>query len=117
MGPSGGVTREAWTARLREHIGYGREARKMRVQKRNARWHASLGLRPLATSDCEVVCPICFDDLGQAPAVRTSCGHDFHTCCMKSWAASSTTCPLCRCHLGVDTPSVAGKASLDSRHF
>jgi hypothetical protein len=56
--------------------------------------------KPIEGEDC----PICFTELGGEPTVfcKTACGNNFHSQCLKTWAATKkqagakVTCPLCR---------------------
>ena len=54
-------------------------------------------------------CPICLEDFlvesqkphpdmehAGDPIVRLSCGHEFHSVCIKTWLKKSPTCPSCR---------------------
>eukprot|EP00928_Gymnodinium_smaydae_P084141 TRINITY_DN67399_c0_g1_i1.p1 TRINITY_DN67399_c0_g1~~TRINITY_DN67399_c0_g1_i1.p1 ORF type:complete len:317 (-),score=40.74 TRINITY_DN67399_c0_g1_i1:222-1172(-) len=48
----------------------------------------------------ETTCSVCFEDFSDKKEIRkTSCGHYFHTCCLKGWLNVNHTCPLCRADL------------------
>merc|ERR1719195_2259124 len=44
------------------------------------------------------ICAAAFDDVSEIR--RAHCGHCFHSECLRSWLARSSTCPLCREDLG-----------------
>lgn len=49
----------------------------------------------------DAMCSICYDALtidstGEHQPIRLPCGHIFHLHCMRSWAARSRICPVCR---------------------
>ncbi|KXS95892.1 hypothetical protein AC578_2646 [Pseudocercospora eumusae] len=51
-------------------------------------------------------CPVCYEETKDA--TRTSCGHTFCSECIRTWAQTSDTCPLCRSKLwsdGIADPS------------
>lgn len=39
-------------------------------------------------------CPICLEDMKRPK--KLGCGHGFHPACIKSWFATSVSCPCCR---------------------
>lgn len=42
-------------------------------------------------------CPICFDSLGNWDCdIKLSCGHLFHTHCIRKWLDTTPNCPVCR---------------------
>jgi hypothetical protein len=45
-------------------------------------------------------CPVCSQSMKKSElCIRTSCIHVFHLKCIKRWAATSPSCPICREHL------------------
>ena len=52
---------------------------------------------PVEPQDTYDTCPICIRDYNlRKPPVRTSCNHNFHRLCLKTWIESRKTCPMCR---------------------
>jgi len=42
-------------------------------------------------------CIICFNDMNDATMItRLSCGHKFHTDCIRDWLSFNNTCPVCK---------------------
>lgn len=41
-------------------------------------------------------CHICYTDTSEA-FYTTSCNHNFHVSCIRTWYQHSVTCPCCRC--------------------
>lgn len=41
-------------------------------------------------------CPICYDECSNTNSERLTCGHVFHTGCVRIWLARHPTCPMCR---------------------
>lgn len=42
-------------------------------------------------------CPVCLEPI-EIP-LRTGCGHDYHSECIRRWARVNPTCPVCRAEL------------------
>ena len=43
------------------------------------------------------VCVICLDEMNDNDEIRAlSCGHVFHTNCIRAWNRRKKTCPVCR---------------------
>lgn len=42
------------------------------------------------------MCPVCFEDVQFNTRHKTSCGHVFHSECIRKWFESSDECPICR---------------------
>jgi hypothetical protein len=56
------------------------------------------------TNLCEDECPICMEDITDLSVQKTlSCGHVFHTHCIKQWfvKVNNHNCPMCRRHIDV----------------
>lgn len=47
------------------------------------------------TTENDINCGICLSEL-QNPVHTGSCNHEFCEVCLKAWAQTSTTCPICR---------------------
>lgn len=45
-------------------------------------------------------CSICIEPV-MKDKLTVSCGHVFHSCCMKKWKERNKNCPLCRHSLDV----------------
>lgn len=50
-----------------------------------------------------IECAVCLTDLsaGEETRLLEKCSHGFHLECIDLWFASHTTCPVCRCPVGV----------------
>jgi hypothetical protein len=68
----------------------------------------------------DVSCPICLAEVeghllaaGDPSVCRLRCGHRYHTACIESWLARSSTCPVCRrdASAGAHTRAVGGAAA------
>lgn len=44
----------------------------------------------------DLTCSICLDHIEENCLKRTSCGHNFHICCIDRWCALNNSCPQCR---------------------
>ena len=50
---------------------------------------------PRETAVQEVMCTVCMDHIARGSALtRLTCGHEFHTQCIKQWFESSCRCPV-----------------------
>jgi len=51
-------------------------------------------------------CGICLSQFkdGEQAALGPECHHGFHKNCLRTWLATSPTCPMCRIPLGVNDP-------------
>ena len=53
-------------------------------------------------------CAVCLSELADGEKVRElpNCGHSFHVECVDMWLRSHSTCPLCRCAVADEAPTV-----------
>ena len=47
-------------------------------------------------NECSETCSICIEGCNNETSSKLSCGHHFHTSCIKEWLKRSKKCPLCR---------------------
>lgn len=46
-------------------------------------------------------CSICYECINTPDKLTISCGHVFHSACMKKWKEQNESCPMCRKDLDV----------------
>ncbi|XP_044948815.1 E3 ubiquitin-protein ligase EL5-like [Hordeum vulgare subsp. vulgare] len=68
----------------------------------------ALPRRVVAQGDPAADCAVCITELaaGEAARLLPRCGHSFHVECVDMWLRSHSTCPLCRCAVADEAPTV-----------
>uniref|UniRef100_A0ACD5YL00 Uncharacterized protein n=1 Tax=Avena sativa TaxID=4498 RepID=A0ACD5YL00_AVESA len=68
----------------------------------------ALPRREVAQGDPAADCAVCITELaaGEAARLLPRCGHSFHVECVDMWLRSHSTCPLCRCPVADEAPTV-----------
>ncbi|KAF7067768.1 hypothetical protein CFC21_073611 [Triticum aestivum] len=68
----------------------------------------ALPRREVAQGDPAADCAVCITELaaGEAARLLPRCGHSFHVECVDMWLRSHSTCPLCRCAVADEAPTV-----------
>ena len=80
----------------------------------------ALPRREVAPGDPAADCAVCITELaaGEAARLLPRCGHAFHVECVDMWLRSHSTCPLCRCAVADEAPTVqAPEADPESPNF
>jgi hypothetical protein len=68
----------------------------------------ALPRREVAPGDPAADCAVCITELaaGEDARLLPRCGHSFHVDCVDMWLRSHSTCPLCRCPVADEAPTV-----------
>ena len=69
-------------------------------------YNSIIGVRRAGRADTQECCVICCDDIKYKSTIsETSCGHVYHSKCLRKWITKECripTCPTCRADLRVD---------------